>query len=59
MPAENKDAIMLSLGALLAAFATVTGYFFGSSKGSADKNDALLKTESAKSSAEGGEKSAS
>jgi hypothetical protein len=41
MPIENKDALMLALGTLLAAFGTVVGYFYGSSKGSADKNDAL------------------
>ena len=43
MPAGNKDAIMMALGALLAAFGTVVGYFFGSSKGSAEKTDALAK----------------
>ena len=40
---EMKDVINLSIGALLAAFGTVIGYFFGSSKGSADKNDLLVK----------------
>ena len=41
VPAENKDAVMLALGALFSAFGTVIGYFFGSSKGSADKTDVL------------------
>lgn len=42
-PPENKDAIMMALGSVLSAFGTVVGYFFGSSKGSADKTDAMLK----------------
>jgi hypothetical protein len=42
-PAANKDAIMMALGAQLAAFGTVVGYFFGSSKGSADKTEALTR----------------
>jgi uncharacterized BrkB/YihY/UPF0761 family membrane protein len=41
IPPENKDAVMLSLGALLTAFGTVIGYYFGSSKSSADKNEVL------------------
>lgn len=40
-PTGNKDPLMMALGALLAAFGTVVGYFFGSSKGSADKTDTL------------------
>lgn len=40
-PVANKDAILLALGALLTAFGTVINYFFGSSKGSADKTDAM------------------
>lgn len=30
--------VQLEIGALIGAFGTVVGYFFGSSKGSADKN---------------------
>jgi len=41
-PPANKDALMLALGAFLAALGSVVNYFFGSSKGSADKTDALL-----------------
>ncbi len=41
MPLDNKDALMLGLGVLVAKFGDVIGYFFGSSKGSADKT-ALL-----------------
>jgi hypothetical protein len=37
-----KDVLSLSIGSLLAAFGLVVGYFYGSSKGSADKN-ALLR----------------
>ena len=33
--------IQLEIGALLASFAAVVGYFFGSSKGSSDKTDML------------------
>ena len=42
VPPENKDALMMALGAVLAAFGSVVGYFFGSSKGSAEKTDVLL-----------------
>ena len=41
MPLENKDLLTLTLGALIAGFSNVLGYFFGSSKGSADKNEML------------------
>lgn len=36
-----KDVLVMSIGSLLAAFGLVVGYFYGSSKGSADKNDIL------------------
>ena len=39
----NNDALMLILGALIGAFSTVVGYFYGSSKGSADKTELLNK----------------
>jgi hypothetical protein len=41
MPAENKDALMLVLGVLAAKFSDVIAYFFGSSKGSADKTQIM------------------
>ena len=41
MPKENTDLLNLTVGALLAAFGSVVGYFYGSSKGSADKNEML------------------
>ncbi len=37
VPTENKDALYLVLGTLVGSFTTVVSYFFGSSKGSADK----------------------
>jgi len=49
MPNSNKDLLNIVIGALIGAFLSVVGYFFGSSKGSADKTDLLNKTlESAK-----------
>jgi len=39
---EMNDVINISVGALLAAFGSVVGYFYGSSKGSSDKNQLLL-----------------
>jgi hypothetical protein len=38
-----ESTINLAIGALIAAFGTIVGYFYGSSKGSADKNDLLKK----------------
>jgi len=40
-PEGNKDALLIVLGVLAASFANVVGYFFGSSKGSADKNEII------------------
>lgn len=37
----NREAVNLCIGALLSAFGTVVGYFYGSSKGSAEKNEML------------------
>lgn len=41
VPSENNDLYNTAMGALLVAFATVVGYWFGSSKGSNDKNEML------------------
>jgi hypothetical protein len=41
VPADNKSALDIALGALVAGFTGVLGYFFGSSKGSSEKNDML------------------
>jgi uncharacterized BrkB/YihY/UPF0761 family membrane protein len=43
VPEPNKDILNLVVGALIGSFATVVGYFFGSSAGSAAKNDLLFK----------------
>jgi uncharacterized BrkB/YihY/UPF0761 family membrane protein len=43
VPDVNKDLLNLVTGALIGSFATIVGYFFGSSKGSADKNELLKK----------------
>lgn len=43
IPQENKDILNIVIGAILGAFVTVISYFFGSSKGSADKNEMLKK----------------
>ena len=42
-PEANKDALLILLGVLAAAFSNVVGYFFGSSKGSQEKNEMLNK----------------
>lgn len=41
VPVENKDILNLVVGALIGSFATVVGYFYGSSLGSSDKNEML------------------
>jgi CDP-diglyceride synthetase len=41
LPSENKEIGLLVVGALIAKFGDVVGYFFGSSKSSADKNDII------------------
>lgn len=42
-PEHGGDALMILLGALGSAFLAVVNYFFGSSNGSAAKNEALLR----------------
>ena len=41
MPVENKEIGLMVIGALVAKFGDVVNYFFGSSKGSADKTDLM------------------
>lgn len=41
IPVENKDILNIVVGALIGSFTTVVGYFYGSSKGSADKTNLL------------------
>lgn len=43
IPDSNKDLALLVIGALIAKFSDVVGYFYGSSKGSSDKNEMLNK----------------
>lgn len=43
IPTTNNDTLNLVIGGLLGAFSTIVGYFFGSSKGSAEKNELLGK----------------
>jgi len=45
IPAENKEILNIVVGALIASFTAVVGYYFGSSKGSSDKNE-MLKNQS-------------
>ena len=40
---DYKEEVNMIVGALIGAFMTVIGFFYGSSKGSADKNDLLNK----------------
>jgi drug/metabolite transporter (DMT)-like permease len=41
VPTQNKDLLNLVVGALIGSFATVVGYFYGSSKGSAEKTEIM------------------
>jgi drug/metabolite transporter (DMT)-like permease len=43
MPQENKDVLYLAIGALIGFMGTIVTYFFGSSKGSAEKTKLLEK----------------
>ena len=43
VPETNKDLLNLVVGALIGSFATVVGYFYGSSAGSAQKTEMLAK----------------
>ena len=43
IPIENKDILNIVVGALIGSFTTVVGYFYGSSKSSADKTELLKK----------------
>lgn len=41
MPTDNKEIGFMVIGALVAKFGDVVSYFYGSSKGSADKNELI------------------
>ena len=45
VPNTNKDLLNLVVGALIGNFSSVVGYFFGSSAGSAKKDELLRKIE--------------
>jgi len=42
IPAGNTEILNIVIGALITCFTSVVAYFFGSSKGSADKTDILV-----------------
>ena len=41
VPETNKDLLNLVVGALIGSFASVVGYFFGSSAGSSKKDETI------------------
>ena len=43
VPETNKEIFYMVAGALIGSFTAVVSYFFGSSKGSSDKNELLNK----------------
>lgn len=43
IPEPNKDLLSLVVGALIGSFSTIVGYFYGSSKGSAEKDKLISK----------------
>lgn len=42
IPKENESALNMLIGAVIAAFSGIIGYYFGSSKGSAEKTAAII-----------------
>jgi hypothetical protein len=38
---DYKDVLVMAVGALIASFSLVVGYFYGSSKGSSDKSETI------------------
>ena len=43
IPEQNKSVLEIVLGALAGSVVTVIAYYFGSSKGSSDKQEMLMK----------------
>ena len=44
IPEQNKDIALMLFGTLTAGVSLILGYFFGSSRGSEEKNKLLLKS---------------
>ena len=42
IPTANRDAAMMTIGAILGWGGAVVSYYFGSSKGSSDKTESML-----------------
>ena len=49
IPEGNRDVLNLVIGSLIGSFTSVVAYYFGSSKGSADKNKLIRTQENGKS----------
>lgn len=45
IPSENKDVLNIGIGVVFGWGSLIVSYFFGSSKGSADKNELMNKQE--------------
>ncbi len=45
IPLANKDVLLILVGVIASKTGTVIDYFFGSSKGSADKSETLAATQ--------------
>lgn len=45
IPSENKDVLNIGIGVVFGWGSLIVSYFFGSSKGSADKNELINKQE--------------
>jgi drug/metabolite transporter (DMT)-like permease len=43
MPEQNSEVLYLAIGALIGFTGSVVNYFYGSSKGSSDKNEMFKK----------------
>jgi hypothetical protein len=43
VPTENKDLLNLVVGSLIGVFTSVVGYYYGSSMGSAKKDEIIRK----------------
>lgn len=55
IPVDNKDIALMLFGTLTATVAAIVSYFYGSSKGSSDKNEMLYKSTPPEEKKEGGQ----